>query len=184
MPQYMLLIYSPTRTPEQPEAESPQWFAYTQELNESGAMVAGDALQPETATTVRVRDGETVITDGPFAETKEALGGYYLVDVPDLDAALAWAAKIPNVGYGSIEVRPVMVFEHGTGDAAGTAAAAEAAFRDERAAVLATLIRQLGDFQLAEDALQDAFERFLLQSRGYFFLFSSVEIDSLHPSPL
>ncbi|HEX4345296.1 MAG TPA: YciI family protein [Solirubrobacteraceae bacterium] len=110
MPQYMLLIYSPGRTPEQAEAEGPQWFAYTQELIASGAMKAGDALEgTETATTVRVRDGETVITDGPFAETKEALAGYYLVDVADLDAALAWAAKIPNVGYGSIEVRPVMV---------------------------------------------------------------------------
>ena len=115
MPQYMLLIYSPTdtqRPPEELEAEMPRWFSYTQELQESGAMVAGDALQPvDTATTVRVRDGETVISDGPFAETKEALGGYYLVDVPDLDAALAWAAKIPNVGYGSVEVRPVVVFD-------------------------------------------------------------------------
>jgi hypothetical protein len=115
MPQYMLLIYSPTDarpTPEQMEAEMPRWLAYTQELQEAGAMVAGDALHPaQTATTVRVRDGETVISDGPFAETKEALGGYYLLDVADLDAALAWAAKVPNVGYGSIEVRPVVVFD-------------------------------------------------------------------------
>jgi hypothetical protein len=122
MPQYMLLIYSPTdveRPPEELQAEMPRWFSYTQELQQSGAMVAGDALQPvDSATTVRVRDGETVISDGPFAETKEALGGYYLVDVPDLDAALAWAAKIPNVGYGSVEVRPVVVFED-TGMAPG-----------------------------------------------------------------
>jgi hypothetical protein len=122
MPQYMLLIYSPSDvqpTPEQLEAEMPRWFSYTQELQDSGAMVAGDALQPvESATTVRVRDGETVISDGPFAETKEALGGYYLLDVPDLDAALAWAAKVPNAGYGSIEVRPVVVFED-TGMAQG-----------------------------------------------------------------
>ena len=115
MPKYMLLIYSPTDggpTPEQAQAEMPKWFSYTQELVDSGAMVSGDALEPtEAATTVRVRDGETVITDGPFAETKEALGGYYIVDVPDLDAALAWAAKVPNVGYGSIEVRPVVVFD-------------------------------------------------------------------------
>ncbi len=112
MPQYMLLIYSSgSPTPEQMQAEMPKWFAYTQELQESGAMVAGDALQPvEAATTVRVRDGETVVTDGPFAETKEALGGYYLIDVLDLDAALAWAAKVPNVGYGSIEVRPTVTF--------------------------------------------------------------------------
>jgi hypothetical protein len=115
MPQYMLLIYSPTdveRTPEQLEAEMPKWFSYSEELAASGAMVAGDALQPvDSATTVRVREGETVISDGPFAETKEALGGYYLVDVPDLDAALSWAAKIPNVGYGSVEVRPVVKFD-------------------------------------------------------------------------
>jgi len=115
MPQYLLLIYSPadrSPSPEELEAEMPKWFSYTQELQDSGAMVAGNALQPvETATTVRVREGETVLTDGPFAETKEALGGYYLVDVPDLDAALKWAAKIPNVGYGSVEVRPIVVFE-------------------------------------------------------------------------
>src|SRR5436309_3106838 len=114
MPQYMLLIYSPTDvqpTPEQYAAEMPKWFAYTQELRESGALVAVVALEPlDSAPTVRGRDGETVITDGPFAETKEALGGYYLLDVPDLDAALAWAAKVPNVGYGSIEVRPIVVY--------------------------------------------------------------------------
>jgi len=63
---------------------------------------------PDTATTVRVRDGERITTDGPFAETKEILGGFYLIDVPDLDAAIEWAAKIPASPYGSIEVRPVM----------------------------------------------------------------------------
>ena len=114
MPQYMLLIYSPLDSrpsAEELQAEMPKWMAYTQELQESGALKAGDALMPiDTATTVRVGDGETIITDGPFAETKEVLGGYYLIDVADLDAALAWAAKIPNVGYGSIEVRPVVVF--------------------------------------------------------------------------
>jgi hypothetical protein len=74
-------------------------------------MVAGDGLEGvDTATTVRERDGETVFTDGPFAETKEILGGYYLIDVPDLDAALKWAARVPNVSFGSVEVRPVMVF--------------------------------------------------------------------------
>jgi len=114
MPQYMLLIYSPTDSSPSPDeiaAEMPKWFAYTTALQESGALVAGDALEAtDTATTVRVRDGETLISDGPFAETKEGLGGYYLVDVPDLDAALQWAAKIPNGGYGSVEVRPVAVF--------------------------------------------------------------------------
>jgi hypothetical protein len=122
MPQYMLLIYSPTDnspSPDELAAEMPKWFEYTTALQESGAMVAGDALErADTATTVRVRDGETLISDGPFAETKEALGGYYLVDVPDLDAALQWAAKIPNVGYGSVEVRPVVVFDQ-TGMAEG-----------------------------------------------------------------
>ncbi|HEX4364752.1 MAG TPA: YciI family protein [Solirubrobacteraceae bacterium] len=122
MPQYMLLIYGPSDagpSPEELQAEMPKWFEYTNALRDSGTMVAGDALEPtETATTVRVRDGETLLTDGPFAETKELLGGYYIVDVPNLDAALAWAAKMPNIGYGSVEVRPVMVFEN-TGMAEG-----------------------------------------------------------------
>lgn len=115
MPKYMLLIYGPTdvdMSPEESAAEMPKWFAYTEELIAAGAMVGGDALElPDTATTVRVRDGETVISDGPFAETKEVLGGYYVVDVADLDAALGWAAKIPSVGRGSVEVRPVVVFD-------------------------------------------------------------------------
>jgi hypothetical protein len=112
---YMLLIYGdPAEAP--PEARSDEqlqrWFRYTQELQESGAMKAGDALQTiDTATTVRVRNEETLLTDGPFAETKEILGGYYLIDVPDLDAAIAWAAKMPNIAYGSVEVRPVMTFD-------------------------------------------------------------------------
>lgn len=116
MPQYMLLIYSPTDSSPSPEelaAEMPKWFSYTTALQESGVLVAGEALEAlETATTVRVREGETLISDGPFAETKEGLGGYYLVDVPDLDAALQWAAKIPNVGRGCVEVRPVVVFDN------------------------------------------------------------------------
>jgi hypothetical protein len=112
---YMLLIYGdPAEAP--PEAQSDEhmqrWFQYTQELQESGAMKSGDALDmPDTATTVRVRGGERLLTDGPFAETKEILGGYYLIDVPDLDAALDWAAKMPNIEYGSVEVRPVVVFD-------------------------------------------------------------------------
>src|SRR4051794_1377568 len=92
MPQYMLLIYSPIEgrpSPEEMEAELPRWFEYTQQLQDAGVMAAGDALQgAETATTVRVRDGETLLTDGPFADTKELLGGYYVLDVPDLDTAL------------------------------------------------------------------------------------------------
>jgi hypothetical protein len=115
MPQYMLLIYSPTEggpSPEEMQAEFPRWQDYTQALIDKGVMTAGDALQPiDTATTVRVRDGETQVTDGPFAETKEVLGGYYILDVADLDEALKWAARIPNIAYGSVEVRPVMVFD-------------------------------------------------------------------------
>jgi hypothetical protein len=115
MPQYLLLIYGdPADAPaaEERQASMEEWFAYTEQLGASGAMVGGNALEPaETATTVRVRDGETVVSDGPFAETKEILGGYYLIDVPDLDAALGWAAKMPNIAYGTVEVRPVVVFD-------------------------------------------------------------------------
>ena len=86
-----------------------EWFAYTEALHQSGAFVAGEPLQgKDTATTVRVRDGETVTTDGPFAETKEILGGFYLIDVENLDIALEWAARIPSSRYGSTEVRPLM----------------------------------------------------------------------------
>ena len=85
---------------------------YTQELRDSGAMIAGDALEPtQTATTVRVQNDETLTTDGPFAETKEQLGGYYLVEADSLDEAIDWAAKIPGARHGSVEVRPVVVFE-------------------------------------------------------------------------
>jgi hypothetical protein len=115
--QYLLLIYMPTDggpSPEALAAEHPRWMQYTEALGQAGVLVAGDALQGvDTAATVRVREDETLVSDGPFAETKELLGGYYLIDVPDLDAALAWAARIPSVGYGSVEVRPVMVFDQG-----------------------------------------------------------------------
>jgi hypothetical protein len=128
MPQYMLLIYVPTEggpSPEELAAQHPRWNAYTEALQEAGVMAAGDALQGgETATTVRVRDDETVVTDGPFAETKEILGGYYVIDVPDLDAALGWAARIPSAPYGSVEVRPVMVFDQAPSDTAGAGAQA------------------------------------------------------------
>jgi hypothetical protein len=114
MPQYMLLIYGPADggpSPEELQAEMPRWFAYTQELSDAGVMVAGDAFQPaDTARTVRVRAGERRVSAGPFAPTAEVLGGYYLIDVPDIATAEHWAARVPNVSYGSIEVRPVMVF--------------------------------------------------------------------------
>lgn len=112
--QYMLLIYMDPQDAPQPTDEMTQaWFDYTTALHEAGVHVAGDALHPaDTASTVRVRGGDTLITDGPFAETKEWLAGYYVVDVPDLDAALAWAGRMPNITYGSVEVRPVMVFDN------------------------------------------------------------------------
>ncbi|MFT7476105.1 MAG: hypothetical protein ACI81L_003053 [Verrucomicrobiales bacterium] len=112
--QYMLLLYSSNEgrpEPGSPEmmAEMQEWFAYTDEMVESGQMVGGEPLQGlETARTLQVRDGETSITDGPFAETKEVLGGYYLVDVPNEATALEWAAKCPLARYGSVEVRPLM----------------------------------------------------------------------------
>ncbi len=111
MPQYMLLIFGPAQggpSPEELQAEMPRWGQYTEELKQAGLFVAGDPLQGvDAATTVRVRDGETQITDGPFAETKEFLGGYYQIEAPDLDTALEWAARMPNIHYGSVEVRPV-----------------------------------------------------------------------------
>ena len=114
---YMLLLYDdpgagPAEGTPEAEAEMAGWFTITQELQDDGSYVAGDALHPiDQATTVRVREGKDVVTDGPFAETKEWLGGYYIVDVPDLDAALARAKKMPHISHGTVEVRPVMVFD-------------------------------------------------------------------------
>jgi hypothetical protein len=114
MPQYMLLICNPIEglSPEAAQAEHPKWMAYTQALSEAGALVSGEALQPvATASTVRVRSDERLVSDGPFAETKEALAGFYVIDVADLEAALDWAARIPSATRGSVEVRPVMAVE-------------------------------------------------------------------------
>jgi hypothetical protein len=114
--QYMLLIYVDPATyagvtDEQNQAEMAEYFALGPSLRERGITVSGEGLQPiTTATTVRVRDGQALITDGPFAETKEHLGGFYLVDVPDLDAAIEVAQRIPDVRRGSIEIRPVAVY--------------------------------------------------------------------------
>jgi hypothetical protein len=112
----MLLIYNDPEAaplPDTPEREDERqnWFAFHTELVAAGCHVAGDPLEgPEAATTVRVRGGERLTTDGPFAETKEILGGYYLIEVDDLDAALDWAGKMPNIGYGTVEVRPLRPF--------------------------------------------------------------------------
>lgn len=113
---YLLLIYNnESAEPEYGTPESDaimgEYFAFTQAVQTAGVMQAGEALHPvATATTVRIRDGKTVTVDGPFAETKEQLGGFYMIDVPTLDEALAWAAKIPSARTGSIEVRPIVDF--------------------------------------------------------------------------
>jgi hypothetical protein len=115
--QFMFLIYDDEKTwegfsEEEREAGMAQYFAFTEEARQAGVYVAADALQSTgTATTLRVRDGERLLTDGPFAETKEQLGGYYLLDVPSIEEALEWAAKIPSAQWGTIEVRPVVVFD-------------------------------------------------------------------------
>ena len=114
--QYLLLIYAN-------EAEAAAagvagkaemmdaYRAFTQSIIQGGQFKAGDALQPtSTATTVRVRDGKTLITDGPFAETREQLVGYYLIEAKDLDEAIAIGSRVPSSKFGSIEVRPVMVY--------------------------------------------------------------------------
>jgi hypothetical protein len=113
--QYMLLIYGDQNgwksLSEEEGAQIMQaYMQFTQELQESGSMVAGDALQPtETATTVRVRNDETLTTDGPFAETKEALGGYLIFEADDLETALELAARIPSTSMGgAVEVRPIV----------------------------------------------------------------------------
>ena len=115
---YLLMIYTSEqqdaqRTPEKQEANMGAYFAFTNEVREAGVMLGGEALQPTTtATTVRVRHGQTASTDGPFAETKEQLGGYYMLDCDNLDEAIKWAAKIPGAKDGSIEIRPVWEFEN------------------------------------------------------------------------
>ena len=114
---YLLMIqaeeaYESSLSPEELGKVMEGYGKFTEELIGAGAMEASERLQPvATATTVRVRDGKVVTTDGPFAETKEQIGGYYLVTAPDLDAAIAWAAKIPTATYGSIEVRPIWELE-------------------------------------------------------------------------
>ena len=113
--QYALLIYgeepAADAVDEAMTADIDKYDAFTRHVRERGAFVAGEALHPSaTATTVRVRDGQTLTTDGPFAETKEVLGGFYLVEASDLDEAIAYAAMIPGASRGSVEVRPVFDF--------------------------------------------------------------------------
>ncbi len=113
--QYMILNFEDAATfetrnnPDKAPAYWGSWIAYSQALAASGVMVGGNGLQPPvTATTLRLRDGKRHVQDGPFADAKEQLGGYFIIDVADLDTALDWAARSPAAAYGSVEVRPVM----------------------------------------------------------------------------
>jgi hypothetical protein len=114
---YLVLIYDEETANPSPEPPDPavwgqvmgDYNAYSQMLRDRGAYVAGEALQPvTTATTVRIRDGQTMTTDGPFAETKEALGGFYMIEAKDLDEALELGAACPGAKFGSVEVRPII----------------------------------------------------------------------------
>jgi len=110
---YALLIYSTpgsagTAEPRPGDGVIDTWLDYTVALRQSGALIGAEQLDlVDTATSVCLRGGQRLLTDGPFMETKEHLGGFYLIDVPDLDAALDWAAKMPIMRYGTVEVRPV-----------------------------------------------------------------------------
>jgi hypothetical protein len=109
---YIMLMYANgsagPQTQEELEAAGPAWYALLQEANKAGVLVDNNGTAPGSdPTTVRIRDGKSVITDGPFAETHEQFGGYFVFDCKDLDEAIAWAGKIPTVEYGSIEIRPL-----------------------------------------------------------------------------
>lgn len=111
--QYLLMIYVDEAAaadvpPDVVKKMMPAYAEYTKALVASGALLGGERLKPtSTATTVRVRNGKSQVLDGPYADTKEQLGGYYLIDVPDLDAALDWAARCPGASMGTLEVRPI-----------------------------------------------------------------------------
>lgn len=115
MTQYLLLIYGEDSkwsalSPDQLSAEMGAYFAYTQDLQKAGAYIGGNELHPVgAAKTVSVDAGRQKVVDGPFAETKETLGGYYLIDAETIEDALAWAAECPGAKYGRIEVRPVVM---------------------------------------------------------------------------
>ena len=114
---YMLLIYGDEEKmraiPKEDAAKMmPAYMAYTEALKKAGVLLGGDRLQfTSTATTVRIRDGKTSVVNGPYAEAKEQLAGYYLIDAPDMDSALSWASRCPGASAGSVEVRPLWVFQ-------------------------------------------------------------------------
>lgn len=114
---YLLSIYADEKgfasaTPEQIQQTIEAYNSFTQEVKDKGIFLSGEGLEPtSSATTVRVRNGETLTTDGPFAETKEQMNGYYLLECNDLDEAIEWAGKIPGAARGSVEVRPVLDYD-------------------------------------------------------------------------
>jgi hypothetical protein len=126
---YLLLIYTEQQleppTDDAAAAMSDAYTAFGADIKSRGLMLAGEALTPtSSATTVQVRDGQTVTTDGPYAETKEALGGFYLIEARDLDEAIDVAAKIPGARIGSIEIRPIFEFGSTAQDASSEAVGA------------------------------------------------------------
>ena len=113
--QYMLVMTEPAAeiakrdNPAEAPAYWGAWSAYVGAIANSGIMISGNGLQPpHTATTLRIRDGKRLVQDGPFADAKEQLGGYFIIEVPDLDTALEWAARSPAATCGAVEVRPVL----------------------------------------------------------------------------
>ena len=117
--QYLLMIYGSeaamTAAPKEAITKmNSAYSAYTEAMKKAGVLVGGERLKPvSTATTVRVVDGKTNVLDGPYADTKEQLGGYYMVDVPDIDQAIAWAARCPGASTGTMEVRPIWPMQAG-----------------------------------------------------------------------
>ena len=130
--QYLLALYSDETgwdkmTPEQQQQGGAAYMAYTQALTAAGVFRGSNRLRPtSTATTLRTTNGKTQVLDGPYADSKEQLGGYYLIDVPDLDAALSWAGKCPGVGHGVVEVRAVWPMPNTTSQSATEEAVAAA----------------------------------------------------------
>ena len=128
---YLCMIYGDesqwsSATPEQISQVMEAYGAFGEEAGQAGVILAGEGLEPtSSATTVRVRDGERMLTDGPFAETKEQLGGFYLLECNSLDEAIEWASKIPGASSGSVEVRPVMNYEGAGAEGAQQSAAAQ-----------------------------------------------------------
>jgi hypothetical protein len=114
---YMLLIYNDEErvraTPKEDINKMlPAYAAYTEALKNAGILLGGDRLQfTSNATTVRIQDGKTKVLNGPYAEAKEQLGGYYIIDVPDMDSALSWATRCPGANFGTIEVRPIWAMQ-------------------------------------------------------------------------